>query len=83
MSTFISEPMDTLRRPDLAKAAGLPKGWEVDSVFVARRRAQGYRVIGGAKAALGYLPSMLPGSPVRLFDEEVALIKKLAEELQQ
>ncbi len=80
MSTFSYET--ALPRPDLVAAAGLPRGSEVNLAFVERTRERSYQVIIGTKFKVGLLPGEGPQGIGESFDEEIALIKKLAEELQ-
>jgi hypothetical protein len=82
MSAFTFRTLDVIPRPDLARAARLPSGWGCETAFLDYRREDAYRVTSGKGVAIGYLPSTLNGATENLFDEEIALIKKLAEELQ-
>lgn len=82
MSTFFNEQLETLPRPDLVIGARLPRGSEVNMAFVARTRETAYQVIIGSEFRVGLLPEKYPQGLGELFDEEIALIKKLAEELQ-
>jgi hypothetical protein len=80
MSAFSYET--ALPRPELVAAAGLPRGSEVNMAFIERTRERSYQVIIGTKFKVGLIPEERSQKLHRLFDKEVALIKKLAEELQ-